>query len=243
MGKIYILSASGSYQVVRYLRNFALLMLCTLLLPSQAQALSTDESALQERLPVAIKVTPGEARSRIRQWRAFVLSTRYKSEVEKLTAVNDYFNAMHFIKDVSLWREADYWATPLQVLAAGAGDCEDFAIAKYFTLKTLGIAERHLQLLYVWNHDTPTDSREPHMVLTYQASATTEPLVLDILTNDIQPLRQRKGLEPVYGLNSDGLWLMGDNGQVIPAGNPAQLPQWRQLTRAMESEEIFLRTR
>jgi predicted transglutaminase-like cysteine proteinase len=218
----------------------ALLLLCMVLSPVQAHTRVTSERLLEQRLPVAMKVTVPQARSRIRRWRAFVESTRHKSETGKLKAVNDYFNALRFVADASLWRSPDYWATPLQVVAAGAGDCEDMAIAKYFTLKTLGVADDRLRLTYVWNHDTPSGRREPHMVLSYLPSAGAEPLVLDILTGDIRTLEQRRELEPVYGLNAEGLWLMGDNARSIPAGSPVQLPQWRRLSRAMGSDAALL---
>ena len=230
----------GRAQVARLATYLALSILCALLLSTKAHALHADEAALQARLPVAIKVTPREARSRIRHWQDFVQRTRHKSEADKLTAVNDYFNALRFIRDETLWREPDYWATPLQVLAVGAGDCEDFAIAKYFTLRTLGVADDHLRITYAWNRTTSSGRPEPHMVLIYLATANADPLVMDILTADIQPLARRKGLEPVYGLNSQGLWLVGTNARAIPAGNPAQLSQWRQLSRAMESDAVLL---
>ena len=154
MGRIETFTGFGRAQITRISTYFALTMLCALLMSTKAHALHADEATLQERLPVAIKVTPLEARSRIRHWQDFVQHTRHKSEADKLTAVNDYFNALRFIQDETLWRKPDYWATPLQVLAAGAGDCEDFAIAKYFTLRTLGVADEHLRITYTWNRTT-----------------------------------------------------------------------------------------
>lgn len=228
-------------QVVHLSTMSVLLLLFTVFFTAETQAISVvDESALKQRLPVSMKVTAIEVKSRISHWQTFIESVRHKSEAEKITAVNVYFNALHFIEDANLWHKPDYWATPLQVLAAGAGDCEDFAIAKYFTLKTLGITNEHLRITYVWNNDTQSGKREPHMVLTYATAANTELLVLDILTNDIQTLAQRKGLELVYGLNSEGLWLAGDNALTIPAGSPLQLSQWRQLSQAMENDAALL---
>ena len=215
----------------------ALLLVCAAFSVAQAHTPAANERLLKQRLPVAVKVTVPEAISRIRRWQTFIARTRHKSATDKLRAVNDYFNALRFVEDMSLWRTPDYWATPLQVLAAGGGDCEDLAIAKYFTLKTLGIADGRLRLTYVWNHDTLSGRREPHMVL----SAGAEPLVLDILTGDIRTLAQRKELEPVYGLNAEGLWLVGNDARAIPAGSPAQLPQWRRLSRAMDSDAALLR--
>jgi predicted transglutaminase-like cysteine proteinase len=238
MERINAFAGFGLDRVLHLGVGLALLLTMLLATPSHAQ--STNEAALERRLPAAIKVTPLEARSRIRHWQSFVQSTRHKPEIDKIIAVNAYFNTLRFITDETLWRKPDYWATPLQVLVAGAGDCEDFAIAKYFTLKILGIPDERLRITYTWNSNTPSGRREPHMVLTYTAAENAEPLVLDILTNDIRTLAQRKELEPVYGLNSGELWLVGDNTRAIPAGSPMQVSQWRQLSRAMESDAVLL---
>ena len=56
---------------------------------------------------------------------------------------------MRFIDDIIHWNKVDYWATPIEFLASHGGDCEDFAIAKYFTLIQLGIPEEQLTLTYV----------------------------------------------------------------------------------------------
>jgi len=235
-----IISSGGSSLNQLLYPGVVLALLLTMFLATPCSAQNTNDAALERRLPAAIKVTAPVARSRIRRWQSFVRNSRRKSELDKITAVNAYFNTLRFITDENLWRRPDYWATPLQVLVAGAGDCEDFAIAKYFTLKTLGIPDERLRITYTWNRNTPSGRREPHMVLTYTAAENSEPLVLDILTNDIRPLAQRKELEPVYGLNSKELWLAGDNARAIPAGSPMQVPQWRQLSRAMQGDTALL---
>lgn len=209
-------------------------------LVAESNAMSVDDSAISQRLPVSMKQSFNDARSRIRNWQSFIDDMRRKSEADVIPAVNAYINSMHFVDDANLWEKSDYWATPLQMLAAGAGDCEDFAIAKYFTLKALGISEDHLRITYVWHRDMRTGIREPHMVLTYTATESHELLVLDILTNDIRPLTQHQEMEPVYGINSNGLWLVGDNSQLIAAGNPTQLPQWRNLIQEIESDSALL---
>ena len=56
---------------------------------------------------------------------------------------------MLFEDDDQHWHQADYWATPIETLASNGGDCEDFSIAKYFTLRELGVAEQCLRLTNV----------------------------------------------------------------------------------------------
>lgn len=243
MGGLRSIAVCAKCRTARFGALYALLALYTPFPASDAHALSPDDSALEQRLPAATKMTVWQARSNIRQWQALVSRTRGQSEADKLAAVNRYFNALRFVEDAALWQRQDYWATPLQVLAAGAGDCEDFAIAKYFTLEILGVPTRALRITYVWNHDTPSGTPDPHMVLVYTPPANAAPVVLDILTDDIQTLAERNSLEPVYGLNSEGLWLVGDEARAIPAGSPAQLSQWRRLSRAMKGDALLLRMR
>ena len=89
---------------------------------------------------------------------------------------------MQFINDQALWEKKDYWATPIETLSIGGGDCEDYAIAKYFTLKQLGVDESKLRLTYV----KAIELNQAHMVLTYFENKRAVPLVLDNLINNIK---------------------------------------------------------
>ena len=83
----------------------------------------------------------GPAKDRLLSWNQLIESSRYLSERDKLEAVNQYFNReLHFRSDAVLWKQSDYWATPIETLVQGAGDCEDFSLAKYFTLRKLGVS-------------------------------------------------------------------------------------------------------
>lgn len=241
MGGVRLSGRRARSQVARGSAFGVLLALYVLLPGAWAYAMRSDASLFEQRLPVTTNVTAPEAVSRISHWRAFVKRTQHLSDAGKITAVNSYFNALHFVEDTTLWRKQDYWATPMQVVAAAAGDCEDIAIAKYFTLKAAGLSSQHLRITYVWNHDTRSGMPDPHMVLVYTSSSHSDPVVLDILTDGIQPLAKRPGLEPVYSLNSEGLWLEGGRARAIAAGSPAQLPQWRQLIQAMKDDAMLLR--
>ena len=218
----------------------SLIFLGALFLTIESNAMSADESALKRRLPSTSKLNTIQARSRIKHWQAFVEGVRHKSNSDKIQSVNAYFNTMRYVEDENLWQESDYWSTPLQMLAAGAGDCEDFAIGKYYTLKMLGISEDQLRITYVWNYDDQSGQRQPHMILTYTDSKNSAPLVLDIINNDIRPLIQHKEMEPVYGLNSEGLWFVGEDAREIAAGTPDQMPQWRKLIKEMEVDTALL---
>ena len=84
------------------------------------------------------------------EWRQMLASASRGGERDKVEQVNDFINRrIAFDDDFSLWGQRDYWATPLETMAQGRGDCEDFSIAKYFYLLELGVTVNKLRLVYV----------------------------------------------------------------------------------------------
>jgi len=74
-------------------------------------------------------------------WQQMLGSARGLTEMRQLEVVNDFFNRqIPFVEDIVHWRQHDYWATPMETLTSNGGDCEDLAIAKYFTLKFSPVA-------------------------------------------------------------------------------------------------------
>ena len=71
-----------------------------------------------------------------------------QDESAKLAAINQFFNRrVVFASDAEVWGQTDYWASPLEMLAKGRGDCEDFVIGKYFSLLVAGVPVQHLRLV------------------------------------------------------------------------------------------------
>lgn len=68
----------------------------------------------------------------------------------KLAVVNRFFNQWPYLDDAQVWRQADYWATPAE-FAAHSGNCEDFAITKYYALRFLGVPAESMRIAGVWN--------------------------------------------------------------------------------------------
>jgi predicted transglutaminase-like cysteine proteinase len=151
----------------------------------------------------------------------------------RLAAVNDFFNRrIVFAEDSEVWAQADYWASPLELLQQGRGDCEDYAIAKYFSLLALGTPVARLRLVYV-RAQVGGDS-QAHMVLAYYAQANAEPLILDNLIGSVRPSSRRPDLAPVFSFNSEGLW-QGVGAQ--SAGDPqARLSRWRDVLAKARAE-------
>lgn len=172
----------------------------------------------------------GTAKQRIQAWGALIKSSDQLTEQDKLSEVNRFFNRqIRFVDDIQLWNVNDYWATPIEMLIKGAGDCEDYSIAKYFTLRRLGIPSDKLRITYV----KALNYNQAHMVLTYYASPSAEPLVLDNLINQIKPASQRKDLLPVYAFNAEGLYLPGSSSK---KSDTKKLSRWQDILKKMRAE-------
>lgn len=170
------------------------------------------------------------ARQRIVDWQNLIENAKTATEADKLQQVNEFFNQqIMFVDDRILWSQADYWATPVEILYRGAGDCEDFAIAKYFTLLEMGIADDKLRITYV----NALELNQAHMVLTYFETPEAVPLVLDNLKLNISPALDRSDLDPVYSFNGSGLWLAKAKGSGRQVGTAGQVNAWADLKRRM----------
>ena len=174
----------------------------------------------------------------VQQWRILIDQTRSLPESEKVKRINEFINQhIAFRDDQELWGQADYWATPLETLGRGAGDCEDFTIAKYVTLKLLGIPIERMRLIYVRAQIGGPHSRvsQAHMVLGYYPKPGDEPMILDNLVTDIYPASRRDDLTPVFSFNSEGLWV----GQ-SPTGSAAtaRLSRWRGVIERMQQDGL-----
>jgi len=176
-----------------------------------------------------------DATQRVNEWQKLMKTGKNLPEKEKLKRVNAFFNrGIEFVDDINLWGQKDYWATPLEFLAHGAGDCEDYSIAKYFTLKELGVSEKKIRITYV----KALKLNQAHMVLTYFAHPRAVPLVLDNLITEIRPATKRKDLLPVYSFNGSGLWLAKAKGSGKKVGKASRLNMWESLKERMLSNEI-----
>ena len=172
----------------------------------------------------------GVAKGRIEAWDELIRASEGLPETEQLAAVNRFFNRQYrFSDDIRNWRQNDYWATPVEALVKGAGDCEDYSIAKYFTLRRLGVPADKLRITYV----KALRYNQAHMVLTYYASPGAEPLVLDNLIGEIRPASLRKDLLPVYAFNAEGLYLPGQTGK---KSDTKKLSRWQDLLKKMRAE-------
>ncbi len=144
----------------------------------------------------------------------------------KVHMINSYFNQeIQYQEDMPLWNKEDYWASPFETMGQGKGDCEDYAIAKYFGLLALGVSENKLRLLYARHLDLD----QPHMVLIYFEEPDAEPLVLDNFTPSIFSYKKRSDLKPLYSFNNNGLWMAKNGGLSAKVENSRGVSQWDDL--------------
>ncbi len=206
----------------------ATLLALSLLASSCATVADRQDAVLREQEPLPAVQEPV---SPLRRWQALIEENRSAPTTEKLRSVNLFFNHLPFAEDLEHWGMSDYWATPIETVASGAGDCEDLTIAKFFTLRDMQVAEERLRLTYVLTLPKKT----PHMVLTYAAAPQDEPLVLDTGHDLIMPVSKRPDLMPVYSFNTQGVWLAEERrywaGERL--GSVSRLTLWETLLARM----------
>ena len=140
-------------------------------------------------------------------------------EVEK---INWEINKIRYVSDENAYGKKDHWATPEETKTNGFGDCEDYAIAKYFALIKTGVDVDQLKIAYV------ESKIGPHMILLYLDEKNTE-WVLDNMYRRVLKLTHRKDLKEIYRFNGEGLYLA--DGTLLSNN----LPQWVDLLSRITS--------
>jgi predicted transglutaminase-like cysteine proteinase len=134
------------------------------------------------------------------EWRQLVARLADRPRREKIDRVNAFFNRMPYAVDASTWGIADYWATPFQFLGR-SGDCEDYAIAKFVTLRQLGLASEEMRIVVV----DDLNLRAAHAVLVVADGERL--LVLDNQVPDVVESRRILHYRPVFSLNETHWWV------------------------------------
>jgi len=209
---------------------FTLLLFCSLISAKPCQA---RNAVITSKIIDNLKRKySGPKLKRMLAWQSLINEHSNKPERIKLELANKFFNSLEYRSDAEQIGRTDYWMTPIEFLSRGGGDCEDFSIAKYFTLEAMGVMQSKMRITYV----KALNLGVAHMVLTYYAKPRSMPLVLDNLINDIKPASERKDLKPVYSFNGSGLWLAKQRGQGRRVSGSGRLSMWQDLNRRMLRE-------
>lgn len=133
-------------------------------------------------------------------WDAFIAQHADDDPKALLDAVNNYMNKTPYIIDPVNWGIPDYWATPDEFFLKD-GDCEDYAISKYVTLKRMGVPKESMRLVILQDENL----RAAHAVLSVEIDGTV--YILDNQIDNVLPDTQILHYRPVYSINETGWWL------------------------------------
>jgi len=120
---------------------------------------------------------------------------------QKIEAVNNYINArVEYRPDIEVWGKTDYWASVDETLTKGYGDCDDYAIAKYFTLKEVGFSEDDMRIVVLKDHSI----NQIHAVLSVNVNGAE--YILDNQSPYLRTDHQLTYYEPIYSINETRWW-------------------------------------
>ncbi|MFZ6751671.1 transglutaminase-like cysteine peptidase [Undibacterium sp. Ren11W] len=216
--------------LLRILKSAFVVLAMLVLAPGNALDLSRAQSTLKNL---------GGNPQAFLEWNTIMQSYADATIETKLQKVNDFFNRkILYTDDQEAWGQSDYWATPMESLAKGKGDCEDYVIAKYFTLRNMNIPDKQLRLIYVKARigGPASNVQQAHMVLAYYASGETEPLILDNLISEIRPASRRNDLFPVFSFNGQGVFAGAAANAALGPGGTSRLSRWQDLLERARRE-------
>lgn len=160
-------------------------------------------------------------------YKNLIKGLKNKTEAQKLIAVNQWYNLIKYKSDKKVYKKNDYWATLYEFVGRGMGDCEDYTIAKYYTLKELGINPKKMKFTYVI-YKNKRGKKISHMVLAYlkvpKPKSKRDILILDNTNGKILPASKRKDIVKVMRM------INGDTG--------AKSKKWKKLSKEMKRKKI-----
>ena len=134
-----------------------------------------------------------------RSWRDLIVEAAGLDRKAQLQAVNRFFNRWPYKLDHELYGMSEYWASPGEFMMR-SGDCEDYAIAKFFALRQLGFDNDSMRIVILWDEIRAIG----HAVLAvYEPEGT---LVLDNLSRLIVPHTRYGHYIPQYSMNETTRW-------------------------------------
>lgn len=141
-----------------------------------------------------------ESRSKaVRAWQAMIRAQRNHHQIDQLKSVNRFINQWRYRSDSYNYQTSDYWASPAEFFKR-SGDCEDYAIAKYVTLRQMGFSAEQLRLVVV--KDLVRDLA--HAVLAVYVAGDV--YILDNVNNQVRLQAEVAEYAPYYSVNEHARW-------------------------------------
>lgn len=158
-------------------------------------------SEISEQLDVVLARYESEGQDQdVQKWMDFLDTLKGASKMEQVKAVNAFANHNKYKTDEKNYGTGDYWATPKEFLSRG-GDCEDFAIIKFLSLRQLGFSADELRMVILLD----TELRTPHAVLAVYIDGDV--LILDNQNSEVLSHTTLSNYVPLYSLNATGWWM------------------------------------
>lgn len=139
-------------------------------------------------------------RCHLKNWINFLETIKTKPLLEQINAVNLYANKKNYILDMANYGREDYWAIAREFLY-NSGDCEDYAITKFFSLRWLGFDMDNLRIVILQD----ANLRIAHAVLA--VSYNNDILILDNQTQRVVSHKTIAHYLPLYSVNEKKWWL------------------------------------
>lgn len=136
----------------------------------------------------------------LQEWRKFVGELKGVDKMAQLDAVNKYMNRAPYIIDPVNYGVPDYWATPVQFFVKD-GDCEDYAITKYLSLRALGWPLEDMRIVVLQD----TNLNIAHAILLVKFKGKS--YVLDNQINQLVTDDKIRHYRPIYSINEKSWWL------------------------------------
>ncbi len=149
------------------------------------------EAPLHSAAPVSSGVTA---------WREEIERLKGLPPREQIKGVNDFLNKVTYVDDRSRYGESGYWDASPERFFSDGGDCKDYSIAKYASLRALNFLPEQLRIAVVIDKT----KHRPHAVLIVNES--TDIYVLDNQNQNIDSIAQVHRYQPIFWINSRSWW-------------------------------------
>ncbi|MDR3073925.1 MAG: transglutaminase-like cysteine peptidase [Deltaproteobacteria bacterium] len=144
-------------------------------------------------------VSPYMRDSVYKQWVQLVERAKGLSALDKAKAVTAFFNRWPYRTDQDVYKLDDYWATPAEFMQK-SGDCEDYAITKFYALTKLGVPADSMRIVALKD----TIRNLAHAILVVYTN--NDAYVLDNLTDMVLTHARYQHYNPQYSVNEVYRW-------------------------------------
>jgi len=222
---------------IKNVKSFPFTCLIILAALSAVSAKACLTSVSENLINIMVNRFGSKASTNIKAWQRSELKIPKVSKdyyLPVLEQVNNLVNKIPYSSDPEIWDMEDYWATPAEFVSVNLGDCDDYVVAKYFTLIAHGIPLKRLRIVYVRAFSKSRVGS--HLVLAYYPDDNSEPLVLDNIRHTLLPVSKRPDLTPVYSFNDEHLYRELPSG-TRTVGTASMVRLWGDLKMRMNKEK------